>query len=58
MVIHFLLNLTDLLKEFNPDLKGWSYSRPGVGGDRNKTHCGRNMVCAQINLADPGGTSR
>ena len=52
--------MPDILRQFNPDLVGWSYSRtPNFGDeDRNKTHCTEAMECAQLNVAVPGATNR
>ena len=54
-----LLWSPDILRHFNPELVGWSYSRdPGVGEDRNRTHCTESMPCGQLNAAVPGATNR
>ena len=29
-----------------------------VRTDRNDTHCGNNMYCSQLNVAEPGATNR
>ena len=57
-VVYFIF-FADILMEYNPDLRVWSYSRdPGIGEDRNKTHCGNALPCSELNVAEPGGTNR
>ena len=52
----FLLITLDILSEYNPELVGGSYNRPGISG--NGSSCSGAMECSQLNVAVPGATNR
>jgi phospholipase B1 len=56
--IETVCTVPNLIKEYNPGLKGASWSPYAPVGDFNRTHCEKNWDCAQLNLAEPGGTNR
>jgi phospholipase B1 len=53
-----VLTLPNIIKKFNPNVRGWSWSRYSEIGFRNDTHCAQGWNCAQLNVAEPGGTCR
>ena len=51
-----ILSLPNLIKKYNPDVTGWSWSREVIR-DQNDTHCGNAMQCSQLNVAVPGAVN-
>ena len=51
-----LLSLPNIIKKYNADVTGWSWSREVIR-DQNDTHCSNNMECSQLNVAVPGAVN-